>query len=208
MTPDGVKTLTEESIVDAAVRINESEGFEEISMRRLADEFGVTAMALYGYVSTKQHLLELVADRYVAELDLAEDESDWKKRLVRIYRSLYELLLARPVVAEVLTHQTVDAPASYRMAEMAVGVLRDHGFADEDAVEIFHILGSYTLGMALSRRPRIATKRELAKRARRLQEDDEYPNLGAVAELFVNWKDADFERGLKQLIDAQKGNGQ
>jgi AcrR family transcriptional regulator len=207
MSPDGVKTLSEESIVDAAMRISEAEGFEEISMRRLADEFGVTAMALYGYVSTKQHLLELVADRYVGKLDLAEDESDWKKRLARLYHSLYDLLLEQPVVAEVLTHQTVEAPASYRMAEMVVGVLRDHGFADEDAVEIFHILGSYTLGMALSRRPRIATKRELAKRARRLQANDGYPNLGAVAELFVNWKDGDFERGLKQLIDAQKGNG-
>jgi AcrR family transcriptional regulator len=209
MSTSQVKTLSEETIVDAAVRISEADGYEAISMRQLADEFGVTAMALYGYVSTKQHLLELVADRYVAELDLAEEVTDWKERVSRVLHSLYDLLLERPVLAEVLTHQTVEAPATYRMADLMLGMLREHGFSDEEAVETFHVLVSYTLGMALSRRPRIATKRELGTRARRLQSAEEYPNLAAVAELFVNWEDSDFERGLQQLIDARaKGRKQ
>ena len=203
MSPPEVKTLSEDSIVDAAVRISEKEGYEAISMRRLADEFDVTAMALYGYVSTKQHLLELVADRYVSELDLAEDVTDWRERVSRVLHALYDLLLERPVLAEVLTHQTVEAPAAYRMADMVIGLLREHGFSDEDAVETFHVLVSYTIGMALSRRPRIATKRELGKRARRLQANDEFPNLAEVAELFVNWEDSDFERGLQQLIETR-----
>jgi len=203
MSPSQVKTLSEETIVDAAVRISEAEGYEAISMRQLADEFGVTAMALYGYISTKQHLLELVADRYVSELDLAEDVTDWRERVSRVLHALYDLLLERPVLAEVLTHQTVEAPAAYRMADMVIGLLREHGFSDEDAVETFHVLVSYTIGMALSRRPRIATKRELGKRARRLQANDEFPNLAEVAELFVNWEDSDFERGLQQLIETR-----
>jgi hypothetical protein len=95
------------------------------------------------------------------------------------------------------------------MADLMLGMLREHGFSDEEAVETFHVLVSYTLGMALSRRPRIATKRELGTRARRLQSAEEYPNLAAVAELFVNWEDSDFERGLQQLIDARaKGRKQ
>ena len=202
---EGPVGLSVDAIVDVAVGISEKEGFEAISMRRLAAEFDVTAMALYGYIDTKHHLLELVADRYAAELDLGEDDQAWNHRLGTIFHSLYDLLLEQPVLAHVITQQTVEGPGVYRLAEVVIGLLRDAGFGDEEAVEIFKVLTSYTFGMALSRRPRVATKRELAKRARRFRDAEGYPNLNAVADRFVSWQTSDFERGLTQLITAQAG---
>jgi TetR/AcrR family tetracycline transcriptional repressor len=200
--PKKQPTLSVEAIVDAATKISDAEGFEEISMRRLADEFGVTAMALYGYVETKQHLLELVADRYMTELDLAEGEKDWQLRLARVFASFRGLLVAHPVLAHTLTHQTVDAPAAYRMADVVVGILRDHGFEDEAAIELTIVLASYTVGMVLSQHPRAIPKAEQRKRVRRVRDAEDLPNLSAVAELYVSWPDGTFQHGLEQLIGA------
>ena len=200
-TAKPAKALSVDTIVDAASRISEAEGYEAISMRRLADEFDVTAMALYGYVSTKQELLELVADRHMAELDLAGDVADWEERLTRVFRSFYRLLVTRPVLAHVLTHQMVDAPSSYRMSDVVLGILREHGFKDTEAVELSKVLAGYTIGMALSRAPREGGSGEQRERVSRLREDTgDFPNLSAVLELYVSWPDGSFERGLEQLL--------
>jgi TetR/AcrR family tetracycline transcriptional repressor len=194
--------LSTEAIVDAAMRISAAEGYEAISMRRLADEFGVTAMALYGYVKTKRELLELVAGRYMARLDLADGEDDWRERLALLYTSFYELLASQPLLAHVFTQQTVDQPAAHRMADVAIGILRDAGCDDETAAEASLMLGGYALGMALARGPRKATERERQGRVRRLRENPGYPNLAVAAEAYANWPPEMFERGLRGLIDA------
>jgi AcrR family transcriptional regulator len=210
-TTDGTKRrgrranadLSVGAIVDAATLISEREGFEAISMRRLADEFGVTAMALYGYVETKHHLLELIADRYLAQLDFAERARTWDRRLMRIFRSFHDLLIARPILAHVLVAQTVDAPATHRMAEVVLGILREHGFRDREAVEIFSVLASYTIGFALSQRPREPSEQQKAARLAHLRAASQYPNLSAVADLYLSWPSGStFDHGLEHLIQA------
>jgi len=196
--------LSTAAIVEAATRITEAEGFEAVSMRRLADEFGVTAMALYGYVETKHRLLELIADQYLTELDLAPRVRRWDRRLQRIFTSFHELLVARPILAHVLVEQTVDAPATHRMAEVVLGILREHGFKDREAVEIFSVLASYTIGFTLSQRAREPSESEARGRLDRLRgQASDYPNLSAVAEHYLNWpRSHAFEHGLEHLIRA------
>ena len=53
-------------------------------------------MAFYAHVATKRRLLELVADRYMADLDLAESSRRWDLRLMRIFTAFRELMLERP----------------------------------------------------------------------------------------------------------------
>jgi AcrR family transcriptional regulator len=189
-------------IVGVATGITEAEGFEALSMRRIADEFGVTAMALYGYVETKRQLLELIADQYMSQLDLAEEAQPLSERLFRIFRSFHALTVERPLLAHVLTTQTVDGPAAHRMAEAVLGVLRDHGFADEDAVEVFSVLASFVIGFTVSQRARMSGP-DTRNRLRRLRAAPDHPNLSAVAEQYLDWpKSRAFENGLRHLIHA------
>ncbi|MEU8826238.1 TetR/AcrR family transcriptional regulator [Streptomyces sp. NPDC048636] len=57
-------------IVAATVRLLDADGLAGFSMRRLAAELGVTAMSVYWYVDTKDHLLELALDAAMGEIVL------------------------------------------------------------------------------------------------------------------------------------------
>jgi AcrR family transcriptional regulator len=194
--------LSVDRILEVAVKICEQDGFEAISMRRLADELSVSPMAMYRHVETKHALLELIADKYIAELDLAEDIADWRQRLTRIFCSLRELLAARPVLAHVLVAQPADGPPAYAMADAVLGVLRSHGFSDADAVEMFAVLSSYTVGFSLMQRSRFRPgSAEAVRRIAQLKQAEQHPNLSAVAGDFVRWPRQEvFETGLARLL--------
>jgi AcrR family transcriptional regulator len=190
--------LSVEHIVDVATRIVEDEGLDKLTMRKLAGEFGVTPMAFYAHVATKRRLLELVADRYMADLDLAESSRRWDLRLVRIFNAFRDLMLERPILAHVLTSQTVDAPATHRMIDAVLGILRGHGFSDRESVEMFAILANYTVGWVVGQRPR---SEDSADRVAQLRAATEYPHLSALAKQYVQWPHSKaFERGLKHLM--------
>jgi AcrR family transcriptional regulator len=60
--------LTREAIVSVARRLLSELGFEQMSLRRLATELGVTAPALYAHVDDKNDLLAALADAGFREL--------------------------------------------------------------------------------------------------------------------------------------------
>ncbi len=97
--PARLRTLSVDRIVDMAVEITETEGVEALSMRRLTQSLGVTTMALYGHVRNKRDLLDLVADRYLAELELPGNEIPWEDWLARLFGSLHALVRQPPVLA-------------------------------------------------------------------------------------------------------------
>ena len=46
-------TIDREAVLDTAIRLLDAEGVEALTMRRLASELGVSAMAPYRYVGSK-----------------------------------------------------------------------------------------------------------------------------------------------------------
>jgi len=193
--------LSADRILEVAIKICERDGFEAISMRRLADELGVSPMAMYRHVETKHALLELIADKYIALLDLAEDEPDWRRRLVRVFRSLRDLMVEHPVLAHVLIAQPVEGPTAYAFAEAVLGVLRGQGFSDEHAVELFGMLASFTVGFTLVQRSRVSGSQDGQERVDHIRSSPQHSNLTAVAEDFVRWPRPDvFQTGLERLI--------
>ena len=70
-------------IVDAGVRVAESEGLGAVSMSRVAAELGASAMSLYRYVSAKDELLDLMVDTALGGPPPAQDGPDWREGLSR-----------------------------------------------------------------------------------------------------------------------------
>ena len=59
--------LTREKIAAAALAIADKEGFEAVSMRRVAQELEVGTMSLYYYVKTKDDLIAAMDDALMGE---------------------------------------------------------------------------------------------------------------------------------------------
>lgn len=79
--------LTRASIVTAARELLVAEGLEAVSLRRIAAHLGVTAPALYAYVTDKLDLLRAIASLEIDELVRrfnALDEDDAVDRLRRM----------------------------------------------------------------------------------------------------------------------------
>jgi AcrR family transcriptional regulator len=68
----------------AAVRIADTEGFDALSMRRLAQEVGVGTMTIYHHLRNKDELLTLVNDAVMGEVVVPDDErlpNKWRAAL-------------------------------------------------------------------------------------------------------------------------------
>lgn len=81
------RPLSQDLIIDAALRIVRDEGLDGVSMRRVAQDLGTGPASLYAHVSGKEELLELVLDRVAGEIRLPEpDPARWQEQLKEIAR--------------------------------------------------------------------------------------------------------------------------
>ncbi len=123
--------LTEGDVVAAALRLTRRTGLAGLSMRALADELGVTTMAAYHHVSSKEALLDLVAN---AVLDCVQlpGKGDWAQRLTEQNRRLRQTLLDHPGLSTYLQERPLTA-AGRRMSDHTLDMLETAGFSRADA---------------------------------------------------------------------------
>lgn len=65
--------LSRERIVRAAIRLADADGLDAVSLRKVAAALDVGPMRLYGYIATKEELLDLMVDAVHAEIRPAGD---------------------------------------------------------------------------------------------------------------------------------------
>jgi AcrR family transcriptional regulator len=130
--------LSKSVVVDRALALADAHGLEALTIRRLAQDLGVTPMALYWHFRSKEHLLEAVGDRIWEEIDVSLDPAaDWVAQLRRLMESLVRMLRAHPAASSLLsTGAKVHGTASMEATEVALTVLERGGFDPEHASEI------------------------------------------------------------------------
>src|SRR5262245_42525301 len=107
------RSLTVDAVVDAATELAERDGVGSLTMKRIGDALGVTPMALYRHVRTKEELLARIADRYLAEIDYPDDPGlPWQERIKHVFRSLRHVFTRHPELASILSAQPVDGAAA------------------------------------------------------------------------------------------------
>ena len=76
--------LNRDSIGAAALAIADAEGFQAVSMRRVAQELNVGTMSLYYYVKTKDDLIAVMDDALMSEALLPVLPRNWKRAITEI----------------------------------------------------------------------------------------------------------------------------
>src|SRR5271156_4058035 len=89
--------LTRRAVVDRAMHLADSAGLDSLTIRKLAQELGVTPMALYWHFRSKDELLDGLAERVWSEIDVDVDaEAPWPDQLRGLLESLLQVLRAHP----------------------------------------------------------------------------------------------------------------
>jgi AcrR family transcriptional regulator len=123
--------LTEGDVVAAALGLTRRVGLAGLSMRALAEELGVTTMAAYHHVPSKEALLDLVANTVVDNVQIPQD-GDWATRLAEQNRRMRQTLLAHPGLSTYLQERPL-TDAGRRMTDHTLEMLQAAGFSKADA---------------------------------------------------------------------------
>jgi TetR/AcrR family transcriptional regulator, tetracycline repressor protein len=135
---DGERTrLTRASVVDRAMQLADAVGLDALTIRKLAQELGVTPMALYWHFHSKDELLDGLAERVWSEIDIdVKDAAPWPDQLRGLLESLLRVLRAHPAAPELLLHKESQNESFLRATETTLGILRNAGFDPLYASEI------------------------------------------------------------------------
>jgi AcrR family transcriptional regulator len=135
--------LSREVVVQAALEVLEAGGGQALTMRRVADQIGVSASSLYGYVANKEELIQLVLDRIIEEIDIPPAGGDWQDRLKDFGRALLGVFRRHPGVAELSLGRVPVGPSMLAASEILLGELRSVGIPDQVAAYVGDLAGLY-----------------------------------------------------------------
>jgi AcrR family transcriptional regulator len=136
MSPRPAPDLTarRDRVLDHTRRIAESEGWDAVTIRRLAVELGVTQPVVYTAFGKRQDIVDAVALRGFAELAAALDAGGAAASYLDFaytHPATYEAMFLMPTG---LRFAAADVPAPMRAAFVALG--RALGIADDVRTEI------------------------------------------------------------------------
>jgi AcrR family transcriptional regulator len=143
---EGRPPLTRERVLQAAVDVADRGGLNALSMRKLGQELGVDAMALYRHVRNKDDLLDGLVEAIVGQVDRPQPGGDWKTSLREQAMAARDVMLRHPWARQVLEERGTGGPATLTRIESALATLRDGGFSIELAHHALHVLGSRIFG--------------------------------------------------------------
>jgi AcrR family transcriptional regulator len=144
-------TLSREALLEAGLGIARREDLGKLTLKKLADEFGVTPMAVYRYFRNKAEIIDGVLDLFVREAAVTEHQSaetpeDWKRWIRLTFHGMRRALLETPSVIPFLGTSYSFGPGAMAVLEETLAVLRGAGLSERAAVRAFLTLASYTIG--------------------------------------------------------------
>jgi AcrR family transcriptional regulator len=132
---------TVDEVVAAATALADEEGIAAASLPRVAARIGVSTNALYRYVSSKDELLVLVADRAWGDPPTLSGD-DWRVSASQWARLLFEQFVARPWLLDV--PRTVPlTPHKAAWLDVLIGALAPTGMGSQQMLNCAYLLDSH-----------------------------------------------------------------
>lgn len=194
-------------IMAAARSLIDRDGWEKLTMRRLATEAGIAPTTLYHHVRDKDDLLTRLLDDYAERMPRPAMPSDPRGRVIAAATAIRETLAAWPWVVQVLIRDDQVGQAALRMVETLLAGAVDCGCTPEQAVDLYRSIWYYTAGEILVQANRDrgqAPSDHPNRRDERIRAapPDELPHLASLADRWASLTARDtYALGLRSLVD-------
>ena len=190
-------TIDQEILVDAAMRVGRRVGFERITMRMVADELGVSPMAAYRHVPSREALINLVTDRLAATVTVpGSGAGTWDERLRQIELDAFAARAAFPGQPD--SAELAGGPEHDRLAGGVLDILAEAGLSEEEAAVAFEVIWAYFQGQLRVCEPLLRARAE----GDDVPDTPMAPSLARVMDRLPGTTPEDFfELGLEIFLD-------
>jgi AcrR family transcriptional regulator len=205
--------LSREAIVDAGLEILRTEGFDALSMRRLAQKLDTGPASLYVYVANRGELHDLIFDAAIGTVAVEEtDPARWREQLRALVTRMTTMMVEDfPGIAIMGMASIPTGDNALRVTESMMSLLRAGGASDQAVAYAADLLSLYATAIAYEQ-SLYATlfedpeheQREIARVMARFTDlpADRYPTMAAVAPLMTRGSGPErFQLGLDILIN-------
>lgn len=209
--------FTRDEISRAALRIADAEGFDALSMRRLAAELDAGTMTLYHYVRTKDELLSLVNDTVMGEVLVPPGElpRNWRTALTMIALRSRDAIRRHPWSLDIRDDPN-PGPNGARHFDQSLQAVQDLDIPLGDKFELITAVDEYVFGFCFTERANFGAADMIPPHTIAYVEDlvqsGDYPAIAAIAETHTvvgafevlrrQATDPDrFSRNLARLLD-------
>ena len=155
------RDLTVEKIVDAALKVLKSSDPSALTMRRVAEQCGVSAMAIYHHVSDKDELATLAVDSiFLTATQTPRRGSDWLEQSIDLWDSIRAGLLETPGAGMIFVRQAIIGPGTASATEQMFRLLKDGGLDGQSIAEATDAMTMLSIGSIANELTRPAQIRE------------------------------------------------
>ncbi|MEU1285119.1 TetR/AcrR family transcriptional regulator [Kitasatospora sp. NPDC005856] len=158
-SPPRKRPITVERITDAALEVVATEGYDALTIRRVAAVLDTGPSSLYAHIVNKDDIDDLLIGRLHAEVVLPEpDPAAWREQLLGVYTQIRDLYLKYPGVSRAALATVPTNLETLRVGEGILAILlaggvepRAAGWA-RDALSLY--VSAYALEQSLVQRRR------------------------------------------------------
>jgi AcrR family transcriptional regulator len=148
--------FTPEQIVDTALGVIATEGYEALTMRRLADALGTGPASLYAHVVNKADLDELLIGRLCTELVLPEpDPAGWQEQIRGVCTEVRDQYLKYPGISRAALAMAPTDLETVRVTEGMLAILLAGGITPQAAAwavdALLLYIAAYCLEVSIAR---------------------------------------------------------
>lgn len=139
-----------QEILDVAMAIADERGLDRVSMRAVAEDIGVTPMALYRHVDSKLALLDGIVERLVTSLLPEHVTGSWDERLTALAYAYRSLAQRHPWSAQLLFSRPAVTPDATRVTEFINAAIREAGVPEPQVGRLERLVTTFVIGFAAS----------------------------------------------------------
>ncbi len=116
--------LSRDLIVGAAIRLADEGGLDEVSLRKVAAALNAGPMRLYGYIETKDELLDLMVDFVYGEITPPSESADWRAGLRHVAHGIRDAAKRHEWFIDLVGGRPHQGPNSYAHMETTLATVR------------------------------------------------------------------------------------
>ncbi|MGV0813595.1 TetR/AcrR family transcriptional regulator [Mycolicibacterium boenickei] len=147
-TKQGV-VLSEQLIIEAALRVLQYHGAAGLTVRRLGLALGADPTALYRYFRGIEDVVLAITDELLRRVvEGWEATGQWREDMRELGLRLHRVYLEHPQAGVLAASRVTGGAHEIQVIETVLGLLRSAGFPERDAVEVYHAFIDQMLGFA------------------------------------------------------------